>query len=688
MAFDGQLSPAAPAEACESALVSTDPCRCEGDGASAELTETRRTAATNTAVDGPSTPPETEERRSVSRESNVYENDGGSPNRQEEFGTAVSTNLRKSGSPKEHARSIVYAINRSISQIKKPPHRKNASPLNWFPRKKTTSYLERKIKQLQELGGMNSTLDETLGHSHPHYSKIEREKIAARAAASSVMEARKAAMVEASWCRILQAARINSKEAEQLLAKAESNVEEAFKAASAIGVVMYNKAGSPRRPCIVETSSRKDGGSTHTVTASFETAFEVDKEVAAAVKSAFIRLASLPEFLSEDKTDISRDILHQISEDLDECDPQQSDVVSHTGAQSSELVNMMLQRLRVLKEEELASLATIVATCGLNAILEVKDNKQKHATEGEKYNLLGGLESCLVKHVSKLQREVQEAKKNMKDYDKDTKGTNGKTNSNEVVPSLESILKKHSSRLEKEIELAKKYEAQGNNGTDNRPEKENIDANRAQVAGDDGLDKVLLKHVHRLEKEKIQSLASDRYSMRRRVSRKPQGSESSEVDSLDKVLVKHVSRLERDKVAFCASEEASRTKSSKGVKCESNEKGLGEVLVKHLSKIEREKSEAVQQVQAEALSESKSRSPPATKESEGSETWHNKSYRVLREERMRELQEAWGGLSLGNSVRPHLSRLERDKAAWSQAEEEARRLDAASRSETMEARGL
>lgn len=141
--------------------------------------------------------------------------------------------LLQSGSPKEHARSIVYAINRSISQIKKPPHRKNASPLNWFPRKKTTSYLERKIKQLQvsfllflvnsipsillqalittsrqELGGMNSTLDETLGHSHPHYSKIEREKIAARAAASSVMEARKAAMVEASWCRILQAARL------------------------------------------------------------------------------------------------------------------------------------------------------------------------------------------------------------------------------------------------------------------------------------------------------------------------------------------------------------------------------------------------------------------------------------------------------------------------------------------------
>ncbi|KAF3785433.1 hypothetical protein EJ110_NYTH27410 [Nymphaea thermarum] len=693
MGVDGQLapSPSPLAKAGEFFPDYTDPSRREDDGVSADLIGEPIKAARDTAADGISTLPETDEPGPVSRESNKHEDDGGSPNHQGESGTAISTNLRKNGSPKENARSIVYAINKSTSQIKKPPHRKNASPLNWFPRKKTTSFLERKIKQLQalrtisrqELGGMDATLDETLGHSNPHYSKVEREKIAARAAASRVMEARKTAMVEASWCRILHAARINSKEAEQLLAKAERNVEEAFKAASSLGVVMYNKAGSPRRPWVVETSSSKNGGSTHTVTASFETAFEVDKEVAAAVKSALIRLASLPQFLSEDKDNVSGD-LHQISQDLDECESQ-TDVASHTGAHSSELVNMMLERLRVLTGEELASLATIVATCGLNAILEVKDTKQRHATEGEKYNLLGGLESCLVKHVSRLEREVQEAKMNMKDNAKDTKGPTEKTNSNVVVPSLESILRKHSSRLEKEIEVAKKSEAHkrdGKIGVNERPDKENVDANKPRGEVDDnGLDKVLVKRVHRLEKDKIQSLASDRYSMTRRLPRKPQGSESSEVDSLDKVLVKHVSRLERDKVAFCASEEASRVKSSKN-KCESNEKSLGEVLVKHLSRIEREKFEAAQQVQAETLSESKSRSPPATKESPGFETWHNKSYRALREERMREMQQAWGGLSLGNSVRPHLSRLERDKAAWSQAEEEARKR------ETIEARGL
>lgn len=54
---------------------------------------------------------------------------------------------------------------------------------------------------------MNSTLDETLGDSNLHYSKVLKEKIAVREAAAKAMEARKAAMVEASWCKILHAAR-------------------------------------------------------------------------------------------------------------------------------------------------------------------------------------------------------------------------------------------------------------------------------------------------------------------------------------------------------------------------------------------------------------------------------------------------------------------------------------------------
>lgn len=54
---------------------------------------------------------------------------------------------------------------------------------------------------------MNQTLDETLGDSNPHYCKIVREQMAVREAAGKAMELRKAALVEASWCRILGAAR-------------------------------------------------------------------------------------------------------------------------------------------------------------------------------------------------------------------------------------------------------------------------------------------------------------------------------------------------------------------------------------------------------------------------------------------------------------------------------------------------
>ncbi|RWW76958.1 hypothetical protein BHE74_00014914 [Ensete ventricosum] len=59
-----------------------------------------------------------------------------------------------------------------------------------------------------EIEGMNLSLDETLGNANPHYTRIAREKIAAQEAARKAMEARRVAMIEASWCRILGAARL------------------------------------------------------------------------------------------------------------------------------------------------------------------------------------------------------------------------------------------------------------------------------------------------------------------------------------------------------------------------------------------------------------------------------------------------------------------------------------------------
>lgn len=59
----------------------------------------------------------------------------------------------------------------------------------------------------QEVDGMTSTLDETLCNTNPHFSKVLKEKMAVREAAHKAIEARKAALVEASWLRILRAAR-------------------------------------------------------------------------------------------------------------------------------------------------------------------------------------------------------------------------------------------------------------------------------------------------------------------------------------------------------------------------------------------------------------------------------------------------------------------------------------------------
>lgn len=63
------------------------------------------------------------------------------------------------------------------------------------------------ISPIQGVDGLSLTLDQTLGSSNPHYSRVLREKMAAREAANKAMEARRDALVEASWCRILRAAR-------------------------------------------------------------------------------------------------------------------------------------------------------------------------------------------------------------------------------------------------------------------------------------------------------------------------------------------------------------------------------------------------------------------------------------------------------------------------------------------------
>ncbi|KAM5549644.1 hypothetical protein ABKV19_000863 [Rosa sericea] len=78
--------------------------------------------------------------------------------------------------------------------------------------------------------------------------------------------------------------------------------------------------------------------------------------------------------------------------------------------------------------------------------------------------------------------------------------------------------------------------------------------------------------------------------------------------------------------------------------------GLDQILVKHKSRLEKEKVAAAQQP------EDRTRFSVTRKQA-----------------RERELQEQWGGLGLGNSMKPHQSKLELDKAAWIKAEQEEKR---------------
>ncbi|CAK7330077.1 unnamed protein product [Dovyalis caffra] len=666
----------------------------------------------------------------------------------------------KNKSPKGTCQSALTAVNKFKSQIKKPSHRKN-SPTNWFPRKKGDSYLQRKIKMLQELDGMNMTLDEALGDSNPHYSRVLREKIAAREAADKAVEARKAALVEASWCRILKAARIQSKEAEELLLKAEKTAAEAFEAAKVMEVIMFDIPNS-QIPCQVQTCTVNGGGSSaHTVTASFATVFEVDKQVAAAVKTAFTRLANCPTFNKEE----FKDLLRKISQnpDMDDSNSEFSECESESRSEfelisrdmdcklpspgtklgkykrrqsldklnMNKLVDVMLERLRYLNEDELSSLATIVATCGLNAALAEVENSKVHdpgsaadtlsqalnrpqrmssvgsgrMKKNEVHLEVPSLDKFLVKHMSKLEREVQEAKDRRRNELKDGNRENtekigdGKKTSSESIPDLGSILVKHSSNLEKEIEEAKKKSRKSFEIISKKPvsdftksegisdlgsilikhqsklEKEVLETrkNSGRTFDMDGkelgrapngqrkdvpevpsLDKFLVKHVSRLEKEvhEAKNMKKNEIVEEGRLE-KENADLNKEEDRLekqktralplDRVLVKHVSRLENEKIASSLNREEMNVKrSGRRAHLQANEDGgLDQILVKHKSRLEREKMASAQQSGEVPSRLSVSR----------------------REARERELQEAWGGLSLGNSIRPHLSKLEREKAS-------------------------
>ncbi|KAL0422549.1 UNVERIFIED_CONTAM: hypothetical protein Slati_3277800 [Sesamum latifolium] len=639
-----------------------------------------------------------------------------------------ASKLGKNNKSKDAVRSSLNALNKLTSQISKPPRRKT-SPLNWFPRKKVEPYLKRKIKMLQEVDGMRLTLDETLGDSNPHYSRVLREKIAIREAAEKAMEARKGAMVEASWCRILQAARIESKEAEAQLSRAELSAAEAAEAARAVGVIMNDDMlGCAQNHFKIETTSGKGGSTTHTVLATFETAFEVDKQVAAAVKAAFIKLASCPSINKEEfkellckisenpdteencngLSDFTSDCESDAGPELDvgvgndqgsNCCNKEFDGIrlrKHKKGQESDkfrmanIVDMMLGRLRGLKEEELASLATIVATSGLNAALRsavesTEDSCRKVPSRvsvggrtarnsfadaqvgGTAGAELPGLDKFLVKRLTRLEREVLEAKNARKneasgvseqkldatDDEKlfSVKNTSSRTEvklkEDTVIPDLGSVLVKHSSKLEKEVEEARMNakSSEINNKKFQRGHATNSKeipiSSTGDSVGKENMDFNKIEKKQQGEKKEEAPLRSS-IGLQQQQSKDRRDNAAANCESLDKVLVKHVSRLEKEKLEFRAGEQMRtqlKRKDTTYRETESTEGSLDQVLVKHKSRLEKEKLAAA--------------------EKQEDSTRHSFSRRQARD---REFQEAWGGLSLGNSIRPHVSRLQRDKA--------------------------
>ncbi|XWS68108.1 hypothetical protein CRYUN_Cryun04dG0062000 [Craigia yunnanensis] len=294
--------------------------------------------------------------------------------------------------------------------------------------------------------GMNLTLDETLGDSNPHYCRVLREKTAAREAAHNAMKAHKEALVEASWCRILQAARIRSKEAEDLLLKAEKTAAEAFESATALGVIMHEIPNCPQSTCQVETSSiykadefkdllRKinenpDTGDSNLESIEFSSAcesepgseletltqkedfksqdFNLKMSAVETRQRKFKRrhsfekfnteklvemmlerkpsqtgqvdseLPSLDKFLVKHMTKLEREVQEARSRRNEYKDEARSRRHSFEKFNTEKLVEMMLERFKCLQEDELSSLATIVATRGLNAVLAEVENTKLH----------------------------------------------------------------------------------------------------------------------------------------------------------------------------------------------------------------------------------------------------------------------------------------------------------------------
>lgn len=459
-----------------------------------------------------------------------------------------------------------------------------------------------------------------------------------------------------------------------MLLKAENIAAEAFEAAKAIGVIMYDIPDYSQKHYEIETSNVNGGESTrHTVRTSFETAFEVDKQVAAAVKAAFTKLVNCTS--KDEIKEMLRTISHNPDMNDNNLEGLSSECESDTGSElesasvnsnicskdvdavvlvgkarqrrykkqipekhhKAKLVDIMLERLKCLKDEELSSLATIVATCGLSAALAKAENIGQHSigaasdyapasnlprrvsslgtirtrtchTDGQRHNQveteLPSLDKFLVKRLTRLEREVEEAKNSKSNEvgegyrEQQGKPDQEKVSSDDniLTADLGSILIKHKSKLEKEVEEARKNSGKMFVKVDMIAKSSN---NSSEVVPD--LESVLnIKHVSKLKKE-IEEAKRENGKLYEPNGKKAVKEQSwsfgSEFPSLDKTLVKHMSRFEREVLEARYERERQPDERDKGTDSGSNSAvvvpDLESMLTrKHVSKFKEEIEEA------------------------------------------------------------------------------------------------
>jgi hypothetical protein len=112
------------------------------------------------------------------------------------------------------------------------------------------------------------------------------------------------------------------------------------------------------------------------------------------------------------------------------------------------------------------------------------------------------------------------------------------------------------------------------------------------------------------------------------------------VDSLDQVLVKNISRLEKEKIEHEKNGGKILLKKSDAQCTDGAAGSLADIFVKRPTKLEQAKlASAAEETPASGLNPVLER----------------------RRAREKELLDAWGGMGLGNSMKPHVSKIERAK---------------------------